>query len=501
MPPFRGSTVFRIKNVPSTSTVANLQEILRKELSDEELQKVKVNITFVPSCYNIPTKYTLVDFEPIPRFLADVVGDESRSQMVYLEMILTKNINFYGFTQLYSVVGKEITADIVAVTGSWREKQTKKMWLPDFLPQDLPNCRTMIYRYNSNLKSRGFHTLKDYKKEFLNHLAEIRKSDESLVEAAATKGEMGALSATEDLVTATCAVMFFGTPRRGILLEDVRKMLEEESRHPRVGLLDEIENALNLEPDLNEFIKLAQGFKVVSFYERLRTAEIAKNSNNCFSRSGNYRSTLDTDSALLNLPKHLEETIPVNADHTNMVKFEYKCETFEDVVQRVQKYMNTAPARVNERFSSSVSETSAPSFHDFNVHVILPYQRNRNFCGRGDILNRLQQLLEPRSPAENQVNPSAMRTNAQTNRAGRKMVILHGMGGVGKSQIALEYAHRFSHSYTSIFWINADYDSVTKDSAFKIVDQLVRHYAARSQSPPDYQKIANAQENSMTRAK
>ncbi|KAL7269951.1 hypothetical protein RUND412_007351 [Rhizina undulata] len=67
------------------------------------------------------------------------------------------------------------------------------------------------------------------------------------------------------------------------------------------------------------------------------------------------------------------------------------------------------------------------------------------------------------------------------------------MGGIGKSQIALEYAHcdRFSRGYTSIFWIDADSDFQTKASAFEVVKQLVSHYAKKWYSSPDYSVIAN----------
>lgn len=50
------------------------------------------------------------------------------------------------------------------------------MWLSDFLAEDFPDCRTMIYGYNSKLDGRGTHTILDYTKTFLEELTKARGS-------------------------------------------------------------------------------------------------------------------------------------------------------------------------------------------------------------------------------------------------------------------------------------------------------------------------------------
>jgi tetratricopeptide (TPR) repeat protein len=65
--------------------------------------------------------------------------------------------------------------------------------------------------------------------------------------------------------------------------------------------------------------------------------------------------------------------------------------------------------------------------------------RNPNFSGRGDLLERLHASLQARSAA------AVVAAGA-----------VHGLGGVGKTQLALEYAHRFASDYDIIWWITAE---------------------------------------------
>lgn len=45
------------------------------------------------------------------------------------------------------------------------------------------------------------------------------------------------------------------------------------------------------------------------------------------------------------------------------------------------------------------------------------------------------------------------------NQAQQTILVLHGLGGIGKSQLAREYASRHQHDYSAIFWINAKTES------------------------------------------
>ena len=69
--------------------------------------------------------------------------------------------------------------------------------------------------------------------------------------------------------------------------------------------------------------------------------------------------------------------------------------------------------------------------------------RNPAFTGRDELLAAVRERLQ----------------------AGHAAVVqaLYGMGGVGKTQLAAEYAHRFAGSYDLAWWINADQDALIGD--------------------------------------
>jgi tetratricopeptide (TPR) repeat protein len=84
-------------------------------------------------------------------------------------------------------------------------------------------------------------------------------------------------------------------------------------------------------------------------------------------------------------------------------------------------------------------------------------QRNKNFTGREEILGLLR---DQRSSAVTAVVPHAL------------PYALQGMGGVGKTQLAIEYAHRYRSEYDLVWWIPADQPSLVRSSLAALAPHL-----------------------------
>lgn len=77
--------------------------------------------------------------------------------------------------------------------------------------------------------------------------------------------------------------------------------------------------------------------------------------------------------------------------------------------------------------------------------------RNPRFTGRSDLLRELHSMLV-----------------SSTERAALLPHTLHGLGGVGKTHLAIEYVHRFAHEYDLICWLPAHDVTQVRDSLVEL---------------------------------
>jgi AAA+ ATPase superfamily predicted ATPase len=58
----------------------------------------------------------------------------------------------------------------------------------------------------------------------------------------------------------------------------------------------------------------------------------------------------------------------------------------------------------------------------------------------------------------------------------RRTVVLHGLGGIGKTQLAIAYAKRHKDNFSAIFWLNIKDEDSLKQSFANVAKQILREY-------------------------
>jgi tetratricopeptide (TPR) repeat protein len=62
----------------------------------------------------------------------------------------------------------------------------------------------------------------------------------------------------------------------------------------------------------------------------------------------------------------------------------------------------------------------------------------------------------------------------------RRTVVLHGLGGIGKTQLTVAYAKRHKDKYSAIFWLNIRDEDSLKQSFVKVARQILREHPSAS---------------------
>lgn len=97
------------------------------------------------------------------------------------------------------------------------------------------------------------------------------------------------------------------------------------------------------------------------------------------------------------------------------------------------------------------TETASNILHAKLPYQEMPFGRDKYFYGREEYLQRIHSALQ---------SPSKV----------LRVVSLHGLPGVGKTQLAAEYVHRFGLHYEAVIW-------VTSDNRIKLSDGLATNLA------------------------
>ncbi|KAK1982091.1 ankyrin repeat-containing protein, partial [Colletotrichum cereale] len=292
----------------------------------------------------------------------------------------TYSCNFEGITPLYEAEGGA-DIDIIAVPGlgshalgSWKSLNSDDVWLRDFLPKEIPTIRVLLYGYDTVLPgSLSKQSIKDLGSTLLERITAFRAGDDTnrrplilighslgglLIKEALVQARRRRSDTKSDLSKATFGLLFFGVPNLGLRNEQLRTLVRGQ---PNESLINDLLVDNDSEPS-NCLKSLADHFsetcrdyyQVVSFFERSLSPTIELGKDGKWRKTGRPSLLVTGDSATSTglVAAADEDNIPLNTDHSGLVKFDSKSQGDYPIIrERIKKLSEEAKVEVTRRFA------------------------------------------------------------------------------------------------------------------------------------------------------
>ncbi|KND89201.1 Protein SERAC1 [Tolypocladium ophioglossoides CBS 100239] len=389
---------------------------------------------------------------------------------------ITLDDGFLGLTTLYIPSPEDHKIDVIAVSGlgghafgSFKERGGVHMWLRDALPYDLthenddrPMGRAMTFGNDTAVaESTSTQNLEDLASSFHSSLLPLVAGPRTrpIIFVAHSLGGLIVKQALislaksekdEDkmLLQAVYGVAFFGVPHDGM---DISSLIPMVGNRPNRFLLESISrvNSQVLSTQQREFQRALGregAAEVFSFYETSLSPTATKAETGEWEMKGPLAVLVTKSSATHCRPWEdgTEHMCAIDRTHSDMVKFGQHDNEYDKARGRLIGLARRAVTR----------RRRGPG-----THFVVPYVENRHFVGRSETLAQLKrQLGLGQRPGD---SPARLR------------VSLHGLGGVGKTQVALAYVFWLCTTCPeiSVFWVHASSAERFHQSFFDIAQK------------------------------
>ncbi|KAM0511390.1 hypothetical protein ACHAPE_009905 [Trichoderma viride] len=261
---------------------------------------------------------------------------------------LILDTHFEGMTVLNDVETEKHCADCIAISGlgshpfgSWQPHGADKsfMWIRDELPRSVPGVRAVLYGYDSrlissnsfqsisgiarglilDLKSGGWNFPSSRPIIFLAHSLGGIVLKDAIVQIA-DSGDKSVANILDNLLGA----IMFGVPSLGMHQSHLMAMVEGQANEMLVQDLSR-QNGSSYLRQLNisfNGLSIVHTVKILWAYETEESPTNVRRSDGSWCKKGPLAVLVNTDSATCHYySKDKSLTIPINKDHSNMVKF------------------------------------------------------------------------------------------------------------------------------------------------------------------------------------
>ncbi|KAK8124802.1 P-loop containing nucleoside triphosphate hydrolase protein [Apiospora kogelbergensis] len=337
--------------------------------------------------------------------------------------------------------GGGVKCDIITIhglTGHYMKTWTTESdvcWPQDLLPKMTSRLgvnRIMTFGY-----AAGQHGTKvdldveDAAWKLIHGLERIRTTTEALIIS------NNALS-LRHLLWSVEGVVFLATPHRGSAMADVADKI---IRFTNVSGTPQ-KFVKTLKQRSPELFSVAEEFRQIVNQRRLPVASFYELHSFKAIPCMNFI-VVTKDSAVLHIPS--EKLYGAERNHRNIAHFEdVYDEVFQQVVDSIEFFMKKGTVSSNAR-------------------VFIPWDCSSHFKGRRDVLQQLHETFFPQ-----QDNPKAALSYA----SGRRLAMIHGDGGLGKTEVTLKYARENEFRYSYIFFIEATSIETMKTEIAQVHENL-----------------------------
>ncbi|KPA35367.1 hypothetical protein FLAG1_11934 [Fusarium langsethiae] len=355
--------------------------------------------------------------------------------------------------------GIDPIVDIVAIHGlnGHREKtwtaENETNWLRHLLPDDAPRARILSWGYDANTHAASGTSsllLYDHARALVSDLCRKRKLTNALIHSDAAR--QGALLEQRSIKLSTYGILFMGTPHQGgngvqlgrILANVASVFVATDDR-----LFKHLERDSEwLLQQLGQYGPISGEFVTKFAYEEYQTSVAP----------GKRILVVPRASAVV--PGQADaEPIVIHADHKNMVKFLSRQDVgYVTVSENLQIMMVDAEGTIRSRWEAeSRADNARGNGMQFSLAFNLSQVNEVNkFVGREEELARMQEIL--------------------TASRNRSTVVIHGLGGIGKTQLAIAFVKRNHAHYSAVFWMNATDEGMLKQSFLKVAERILQEH-------------------------
>ncbi|KAI0163841.1 hypothetical protein GGR57DRAFT_497931 [Xylariaceae sp. FL1272] len=381
--------VLRIQEISDQKTPDDLiQDLNTIATTDSILEQVIGTISRVSlvrvqrpwACATASFRTELLDTELVERFsrASAQVGFEYRY-----------DCNFYGITPIHEDKDGALV-DILAVpglashaVGSWKAPGGEDIWLRDYLAEDVPRLRILLYGYNTDLLKSDFKgSIEDMGKTLFESVNAFRNGSRRPI--ILIGHSLGGLLIKEfyDLSEICVGLLFFGVPNHGLRNEQLLSLVDGQPNKPLIRSLvvdKDTEPSEFLDRLSRDFAKCCKDqYYIVSFYERKKSRVVEIQPDGTLDRTGApvLMVTKKSATSIGITAAASEDNVPVEADHSGLVKFGSRWQgTYLTVKTRIERLATQGVQVISDRSTDRLSTESQRAWANLNDP---PYDSFRN---------------------------------------------------------------------------------------------------------------------------